>query len=168
MREQWHNLAGSQPPLLAGDRADANGDGDPLSPQLSRDGPLRLRQPDLFAQLLMRYQHALDAAVEQRHYKSTRSASAELSEIARQLDQERAGARDVIELHHRALEHRFHTASPLRARAYLEEGRLLVLELMGRLLTHYRAACVAAEKQSVKARHNRHAPSGAGRGDDHG
>ena len=50
----------------------------------------------------------------------------------------RAGPRDVVELHTTALKRRLSSAGVEQAEAYTEEGRLLVLELMGNLVSYYR------------------------------
>jgi len=47
-------------------------------------------------------------------------------------------ALSAIEIYGTALKSRSAGAPPARARAYLDEGRLLVLELMGHLVSYYR------------------------------
>jgi hypothetical protein len=49
-----------------------------------------------------------------------------------------AGANDIAELHAQALQAALRGAPAPKAQALLSEGRLLALELMGRLLTFYR------------------------------
>ena len=50
-----------------------------------------------------------------------------------------AGPRDVIDLHVSALQQRLDQAGREEAAALVEEGRLLVLELMGYVVTYYRS-----------------------------
>ncbi len=64
--------------------------------------------------------------------------------MADQLGRRRASPRDVMDLHLDALWHTSTAASPARAQAYAEEGRLLVLELMGYLAAYYRKYAPAA------------------------
>ncbi len=90
-----------------------------------------------------RYSLLLDRAVHRRFAPVDFTPSTVLSDLSEGLGQLRASARDVIELHGRVLERKLATASPDLQRAYLEEGHLLVLELMGRLLSYYRSACLS-------------------------
>jgi hypothetical protein len=50
------------------------------------------------------------------------------------------GPRGVISLHRLAMDERLAPAEPGRAAAYLEEGRLLLLQVMGHVLARYREA----------------------------
>ena len=50
----------------------------------------------------------------------------------------KAGPRDVVEIHSTTLKRKSSQATPQKAQAYAEEGRLLVLELMGCLASYYR------------------------------
>jgi hypothetical protein len=103
---------------------------------------LRLTAPPVFAAVASQYGRLLDRAVEQCDYENGPPISAELREFAVRLGQLGAGARDVIELHSHVLDSKL--ASLPRARGYVEEGRLLVLELMGHLLSYYRTECMRA------------------------
>jgi hypothetical protein len=46
--------------------------------------------------------------------------------------------RDVVEIHLAAMRARAEEAPPQKTQAYVEEGRVLVLELMGHLANFYR------------------------------
>ena len=46
--------------------------------------------------------------------------------------------RDVVEIHSTALKRKSNGAAPQRAQAYVQEGRLMVLEVMGYLASYYR------------------------------
>ena len=61
-----------------------------------------------------------------------------LRELADRLGAVRAGPRDVVDLHTVVLRQRLATATVEQAAAYGEEGRLLLLELMGDLVSYYR------------------------------
>ncbi|MCX6377019.1 MAG: hypothetical protein NTU88_13475, partial [Armatimonadetes bacterium] len=50
--------------------------------------------------------------------------------------------RDVVDIHVSALAAKAVTANAMQARAYIEEGRLMVLELMGCLASAYRVDAV--------------------------
>jgi hypothetical protein len=51
----------------------------------------------------------------------------------------RCGPRDAIEIHTNALKLRIKGTPAEKAQAYLEEGRILVVELMGHLVSYYRS-----------------------------
>jgi len=85
-----------------------------------------------------RYGALLDAAVEGRFFKLQEAPPYTLRELATQLAWLGAGPRDVIEVHRTALEPRRSPQNSERTAAYHEEGRLLVLELMGHLAAQYR------------------------------
>ncbi len=97
----------------------------------------------LHGDFVHRYSLLLDRAVHRRFAPIEFVPSTVLSDLSEGLGQLRASARDVIELHARVLERKLAVASQEMQRAYLEEGHLLVLELMGRLLSYYRSASLS-------------------------
>jgi len=111
------------------------------------DRSLRKTAPEFFAELVRHYVALLDEAVDQRIHQGE-PLSAELGDLSARLIQLRASARDVIELHARALDDKLTTAPQRLARTYVEEGRFVVLELMGRLLSDYRTAFLQTTQQS--------------------
>jgi FixJ family two-component response regulator len=100
--------------------------------------PLRESLPDVFDDLLAGYAELIELAFEQRIYKVDRLVSEALRRLADRLGALRAGPRDVVELHTVGMRRRLATATAEQAEAYAEEGRLLVLELMGHLVSYYR------------------------------
>jgi CheY-like chemotaxis protein len=100
--------------------------------------PLRESLPDLFYELTQHYGELLDLALEQRLYKVNHQLSESLRALGEQLGFLKAGPRDVVQIHHTALEIKAAQVTPSKAQAYLEEGRLLVLELMGYVASYYR------------------------------
>ncbi|MCU0618362.1 MAG: PAS domain-containing protein [Gemmatimonadaceae bacterium] len=102
---------------------------------IDRDGARRAR---VLAEMEPAYLALLDLAVEQRAYRVEYATTDRLRQLADALGAARARARDVVELHRAALRHRAGGAADPRADAYLEEGRLLLLQLMGQVLTYYR------------------------------
>jgi hypothetical protein len=115
--------------------------------RLSVSSPLRTTAPELFAELVYRYGALLDEAVEQRTHQGE-SISPELGDLSACLERLQADARDVIELHARALKEKLTSAPPRLTEVYMEEGRFVVLELMGRLLSDYRKAFLQATQLS--------------------
>lgn len=109
--------------------------------------PLREGAPEVFALLLKRYQELMEIALEDRIYQAERANAKDLRALADQLGFLRAGPRDVVELHTLAIKEKSKQASPQKAHAYVEEGRLMVLELMGYLVTFYRSHAVFRSSQ---------------------
>ena len=100
--------------------------------------PLQERSPETFKKLVQHYHHVLDLALQQRSYKIEYDISDQLRHISEQLGLLQASPRDVVELHSITLKNKIRQVNTTRAQAYLEEGRLTVLELMGYLVSFYR------------------------------
>lgn len=111
----------------------------PLTAQRFGAGPIRERLPDTFVELLQEYDAVLEHAFAQRIYRVDQHVSRDLLRLADQLGGLRSGPRDVMDLHTSALSERLERASLEESEAYAEEGRLLALELMGHLVSYYRA-----------------------------
>lgn len=99
---------------------------------------LRDKLPDRFSELVERCAGLLDEAVYRRIDGQPHAPSEELRALAEYLGLMKAGPRDVMEVYLAALKARMQTASPPKTALYLEEGRILVLELMGYLAGFYR------------------------------
>jgi response regulator RpfG family c-di-GMP phosphodiesterase len=110
----------------------------PVTAQRFGAAPLRERAPDQFDDLLRRYTELLEHAVEERIYRVDHHISDALGSLADELGRLRAGPRDVVNLHTAGLKRRLATVRTDEAEAYTEEGRLLLLELMGHLVSYYR------------------------------
>ena len=80
----------------------------------------------------------LDLALEQQAYKVEHNIPESLNAIAEQMGFLRARPRDVVELHSITLKEKTMKVNPQKAQAYSEEGRLMVLRLMGYLVSFYR------------------------------
>ena len=103
-------------------------------------GVMRLREnaPEFFNALVQRFQKTLEMALEQRVLRVDHPIGAELRALAEQLGAVKAGPRDAIETYVQALHAVSNDVPPQKAQAYAEEGRLLLLELMGNLVSFYR------------------------------
>lgn len=114
---------------------------------------LHQRAPREYWELFERYAHLLDRALERYAYKSPADgASDELRAIAERLGSLEAGAREVADLHARALRQKIRTATTAKAQAYTAEGRLVAFELMGHLLSYYRRRAIVAPVPQGEAR----------------
>lgn len=100
--------------------------------------PLSESIPALFQELVQDYGELLEAALSHRLYKDGLDLPARVRALGDQLGYLKAGPRDVVQVHHAALQCKSRGATPSRVRAYIEEGRLVMLQLMGHLLSHYR------------------------------
>lgn len=100
--------------------------------------PLRHAAPEFFNELVDAYARIIDLALERKAYKVEYDLSGRLRDLAARLASFSAGPRDVIELHVATLRRLASDANGPRSQSYTEEGRLLVLELMGYLVNHYR------------------------------
>jgi DNA-binding NarL/FixJ family response regulator len=92
---------------------------------------------NIFNTLVKRYCGLLDRALDQRILKTDFNISKELLHMGNFLGSLRANPKDVIEIHSRALKTKLNQAKPKKAQAFMEEARLLVLELMGYLASYY-------------------------------
>jgi CheY-like chemotaxis protein len=99
---------------------------------------LRGALPETFARLVERYRELLDLALDQRAYRVDHRLSDGLRSLADEIGFLNGGPRDVVELHTAALRVRIANATSQRAQAYVDEARILVLELMGHLVAYYR------------------------------
>lgn len=94
--------------------------------------------PGEYARMVATYHAQLDRALEQRIYKTANTTSGGLLEIAQSIGYLRGGPRDVVEIHTEALKSMIGKLPLAKSQAYVEEGRILVLELMGYLVAYYR------------------------------
>lgn len=101
--------------------------------------PLPQRVPDDFGELVRRYGGLLDRALLGRSGKDYDRLIADLNDIADRLGMLGAGPRDAVDLHKAAMANRLEGQSARKNRAYVEEGRLLLVQLMGHLVSYYRS-----------------------------
>jgi hypothetical protein len=110
-----------------------------ITAQLFGAPPLHERAPHEYWPLFERYTRLLEAALDHHTYRGIEhNISAELQAIAEQLGRLGAGAREVADLHARALRQKTRDASAGKAQALTSEGRIVSFELMGHLLSFYR------------------------------
>lgn len=112
--------------------------GTTVTGQLFASRTLRESYPREFEAFSRRYQSLVEQALRSRIYKNVPGVSESIRELTNELAGFGCGPRDVIETHTEAMRRLIDYDSPSRAQAYLEEGRLLVLELMGCLAGYYR------------------------------
>lgn len=124
--------------------------------ELSAVPPLQEHNPGLFQEFVASYEELMERALEQREFRVHHPLSEELQVLGEKLGALRAGPRDVVEIHSAALKHKRQATALPKMQAYVEEGRLMVLELMGHLASYYRRH-VLESGQVPPAKEDRHA-----------
>jgi PAS domain S-box-containing protein len=114
---------------------------------------LKESYPDLFESLISQYQEILKNAVERRIYKVESDISAELHRLSNEIGFARAGPRDVVNLHVTALQRAAEGLPKTQIAAYADEGRLLMVELMGYLTSFYRHRAYDIPQPATKTAH---------------
>jgi DNA-binding NarL/FixJ family response regulator len=94
--------------------------------------------PDIFQELVQNYGELLDLALEEQAYKVEHNLSDRLRTLADKLGFLKASPRDVVDIHTTTLRQKNQDVTLAKAQAYVSEGRLMVLELMGYLVSFYR------------------------------
>jgi len=107
----------------------------------------REENPIDFSRLQKEYGDLLHKRLEERMYKIDNNVSGQLHRLSQNLGIAEAGPRDVMELHVQALRELNRGIPHKRAQALTEEGRLLAIELMGKLVSFYRNHIVSEGEQ---------------------
>jgi hypothetical protein len=94
--------------------------------------------PEFFRAIVAAYEALMDRAVESRVFQQSEQHSNAARELAAQLGMVAAGPRDVVQVHCEALRRKTVQVPVMRSSGYQEEGRLLLLQLMGHLVSYYR------------------------------
>lgn len=100
--------------------------------------PLREYSPTIFCDLVGEYCAAMDLALERRIYKTEHPLSEKLRNLAEQIGFLKGTPRDVVEIHRAALKQKSENSNAPKVQGYVEEGHLLLVELMGYLASRYR------------------------------
>lgn len=101
--------------------------------------------PEIYQQILTEYCGVLDLALEQKLFLVDHDLSSRLRKIAGRLGALRASPRDVVDLHTRAVQEKKNRTNQQKYAGYVEEGRLVLLELMGFLTAYYRYQSLGIE-----------------------
>lgn len=100
---------------------------------------LRESQPQIFEYYVKNYADFIALAIENRLYKVPveKELRESLRDMAMGLGRKRATPKDLVEIHSTALKSKIKGESAAKIKAYVEEGRFLILELMGYLADFY-------------------------------
>lgn len=110
---------------------------------------LRESSPEIFQEIVQQYAELMDLSMEQRIYKVDYNISEQLRNMGEQLGFLKASPRDVVDIHTQVLKEKTQNSNPVKAQAYVSEGRLMVLELMGYLASYYRKYFIGLSKLNV-------------------
>ncbi len=114
--------------------------------------PLKESVPDVFQELIKTYGNLLDLSLEQRIFKVDYNISGELRTLADKLGFLKASPRDTIEIHTQVLKEKTQDIPVVKAQAYVDEGRLMILELMGYLASFYRKYYIGLSNINLSGR----------------
>ena len=92
---------------------------------------------EVYKSLITRYEQLLDLAVDAVKYKTDKKLDIDLMAFANHLGILKAGPRDLVEVHTAVLKKKLADSSSV-PKFYLEEGRLMVFEILGYLTSFYR------------------------------
>ncbi len=101
-------------------------------------GPLREILPEVFDELVQDYTLLMDQALEKWAYKVNHDVSEGLRNMGENLGVLKALPRDVVEIHTTALSKKQEQSTPQKFKAYAEEARFMLIEVMGYLTAYYR------------------------------
>jgi hypothetical protein len=104
--------------------------------------PISAGYPHAFAGFTDAYEELLDMVLQEHVFRVDHQRAGRLRDMAAQLGFLKAGPRDVVEIHSTALKNKVQGVPFQKAQAYIAEGRILVLELMGYLTSYYRSRAV--------------------------
>ena len=110
--------------------------------------------PDVFDELVETYGELLELVLEQRIYKVDYNISEKLRNLGEKLGFLKASPRDTIEIHTKVLKEKSKDASVAKAQAYVVEGRLMILELMGYLASFYRKYYIGLSNINLASRND--------------
>ena len=102
--------------------------------------------------MVRQYGDLLELALEHQAYRVEHDISGKLRTIVEQLHFFKAGARDVVEIHSSAMRSKTDAVNHIEAQGYVEEGRVMVLELMGHLASYYRTYSLGATTMKMNDR----------------
>ena len=114
--------------------------------------PLQESLPDVFDELVETYGKLLELSLEQRIYKVDHNISEQLRSLGDKMGFLKASPRDTIEIHTKVLKEKSKDASVAKAQAYVVEGRLMILELMGYLASFYRKYYIGLSNINLSSR----------------
>jgi PAS domain-containing protein len=99
---------------------------------------LRDQHPTNFSDWVRQYGEILDQTIEKHFHQTTDTTRDATQELAIEMGRFHASPRDIIDMHLTSMRLKSSGASLNKVQAYLEEGRVTVLTVMGHLASYYR------------------------------
>ncbi|MCX8027688.1 MAG: PAS domain S-box protein [Thermodesulfovibrionales bacterium] len=99
--------------------------------------PLRELSAVVFDELVSEYEGLLEQYVDYQIYKTDIDLRENMRRYIEKLAMFKVGAREILDIHTTALKNKI-ASSDKKTQAYIEEGRMMVLEMMGYLVNYYR------------------------------
>lgn len=116
---------------------------------------IKTGEPAIFEALTGEFARILEQAVHALVFRASTPITKAVEAISEKLGDLRAGPRDVMDIFLAALSSKCTGSSPEKARAYREEGRIMLIELLGRLASYYRNHCPATFPGKFRTTRNR-------------
>lgn len=113
-----------------------------ITSQIFGGKALRQEIPSEFESMVQEYAKNLVLAVERQKFKMEQDTSESVRSLAERLGFLRAGPRDVVEIHTQAMKNLNQNAPSPKIKAFIQEGRMLLIELLGLLVAYYRTRSV--------------------------
>ena len=111
--------------------------------------PMREGTPDIFKRMVQQYALLLETALKEQIYKVEYDTRMKLHELAHELGLVKAGPRDIVDIHLESIDRMTKGFSQSRKGAYEEEGRFLLIELMGYLVSAYRTKAFGSQNTDL-------------------
>jgi CheY-like chemotaxis protein len=109
-----------------------------ITEQLMGIKSMRENSEETFKEYSHKMTKIMDMAVEARMYKTDYDITSKLRDFAEELGYSFAGPQDVVEIYSYALKGKMKISSQEASQIFLEEGRVLLIRVMGYLVTFYR------------------------------
>jgi len=110
-----------------------------VTARLHGERPVQDSAPEIFVDLVTEYQQILEQSLDAVIHETGYSATEPIHDLATKLVFLSAGPRDVLQIHKNALAVLCEDRPQARVRATTEEGRFLLVELLGSILSLYRS-----------------------------
>jgi len=94
--------------------------------------------PEMFRRFTAEYLSLMKKQIDHRIYKTPNNVTEKLKDLAQEFGFLKAGPREVIEVHKKALSMLMHEPSAVKSYYVKEESRILLVEVLGYLLIYYR------------------------------
>ncbi len=108
--------------------------------------PMKEAMSELFDTFVKDYVEILEKYIDSQIFKVEYNTSELLRDFTDRLGILHIGARDLIEIHTAALRMRTSNSKHTKSQAYTEEGRMMLLEIMGHLVNFYRNYFIMTSK----------------------